>query len=61
MMCIGLLSFVAYFFRHCEPPGPAAGRPDDRLREAIQTFFVGLDCFVAPLLAMTAKLAMTAI
>jgi hypothetical protein len=22
--------------RHCEPTGPAYGRPDDRLREAIQ-------------------------
>jgi len=23
--------------RHCEPPGPREARPDDRLREAIQT------------------------
>ncbi len=31
--------------RHCEPTGPAFGRPDDKLREAIQES--GLDCFVA--------------
>jgi hypothetical protein len=24
------------FHRHCEPTGPAKGRPEDRLREAIQ-------------------------
>src|SRR6266576_3770130 len=29
--------------------------PDDRLREAIQTSFVTLDCFVASLLAMTVE------
>jgi uncharacterized protein YjiS (DUF1127 family) len=35
--------------RHCEPTGPArSGRPDDKLREAIQRFGVSsLDCFVA--------------
>ena len=38
---------------HCEPTGPArSGRPDDRLREAIQRA-AKLDCFVALLLAMT--------
>ena len=26
--------------RHCEPTGPREARPDDRLREAIQTFSV---------------------
>src|ERR1700731_1726623 len=46
-----LLSSV---FRHCEPTGPArSGRPDDKLREAIQHCGAALDCFVAPLLAMT--------
>jgi cytochrome c len=41
-------------FRHCEPTGPArSGRPDDRLREAIQRAPQLLDCFVASLLAMT--------
>jgi hypothetical protein len=40
--------------RHCEPTGPArSGRPDDRLREAIQLNAEELDCFVASLLAMT--------
>ena len=36
-------------FRHCEPTGPArSGRPDDRLREAIQSSVPPtLDCFVA--------------
>jgi hypothetical protein len=34
------------------PTGPAYGRPDDRLREAIQGLRK-LDCFVATLLAMT--------
>ncbi len=29
--------------RHCEPTGPAEGRPEDRLREAIRA----LDRFVA--------------
>jgi hypothetical protein len=29
--------FLFSFFRHCEPTGPArSGRPDDKLREAIQ-------------------------
>jgi len=39
--------------RHCEEPtGPAFVRPDDELRdEAIQPFFVALDCFAS--LAMT--------
>ena len=32
--------------RHCEPTGPAPGRPDDRLREAIQCHKGRLDCFV---------------
>jgi hypothetical protein len=42
------------FRRHCEPTGPArSGRPDDRLREAIQRGVAELDCFVATLLAMT--------
>jgi hypothetical protein len=41
-------------FRHCEPTGPArSGRPDDKLREAIQYGGAKLDCFVASLLAMT--------
>jgi tripartite-type tricarboxylate transporter receptor subunit TctC len=40
--------------RHCEPTGPArSGRPDDRLREAIQCRGAVLDCFIAALLAMT--------
>jgi hypothetical protein len=40
--------------RHCEPTGPArSGRPDDKLREAIQFCQAALDCFVAALLAMT--------
>jgi hypothetical protein len=40
--------------RHCEPTGPArSGRPDDKLREAIQSSIHHLDCFVATLLAMT--------
>src|ERR1051326_2294303 len=41
--------------RHCEPTGPArSGRPDDKLREAIQgRVHRLLDCFVASLLAMT--------
>jgi hypothetical protein len=40
--------------RHCEPTGPArSGRPDDKLREAIQCGDAMLDCFVASLLAMT--------
>ena len=39
---------------HCEPPGPAASRPEAKLREAIQCFELeALDCFVALLLAMT--------
>jgi hypothetical protein len=25
--------------RHCEPPGPAFGRPEDKLREAISRRF----------------------
>ena len=35
--------------RHCEPTGPArSGRPDDKLREAIQgRLRKNLDCFVA--------------
>src|SRR5271163_2212325 len=34
--------------RHCEPPGPRAARPDDRLREAIHATARGkMDCFVA--------------
>jgi hypothetical protein len=28
----------------CEPTGPASGRPDDRLREAIQGSKEELDC-----------------
>jgi hypothetical protein len=44
--------------RHCEPTGPArSGRPDDKLREAIQFCTTVLDCFVASLLAMTALVA----
>ena len=44
-------------WRHCEPTGPArSGRPDDRLREAIQSTWPVLDCFVASLLAMTAAM-----
>src|SRR5436853_586499 len=41
----------AQLMRHCEPTGPAgSGRPDDKLREAIQrsTRSRRLDCFVAP-------------
>jgi hypothetical protein len=44
--------------RHCEPPGRRKAPPDDRLREAIQLFARRtrkLDCFVAALLAMTAR------
>jgi hypothetical protein len=40
--------------RHCEPPGRREAPPDDRLREAIQSLLLALDCFVASLLAMTA-------
>src|SRR6266849_10438326 len=29
------------FWRHCEPTGPAEGRPEDRLREAIPIRFDG--------------------
>src|SRR5882724_7484260 len=58
---ISLTLFATFVFlpllssldRHCEPTGPAAGRPDDRLREAIQCRGKSLDCFVATLLAMT--------
>ena len=39
--------------RHCEPTGPRGARPDDRLREALQSHAMTLDCFVASLLAMT--------
>ncbi len=43
--------------RHCEPTGPGrSGRPDDKLREAIQGGSRKLlDCFVAP----SGRLAMT--
>jgi hypothetical protein len=27
---------TSFFRRHCEPTGPRAARPDDRLREGIQ-------------------------
>ncbi len=38
--------------RHCELTAPREARPDDRLREAIQSFRDdSLDCFVASLLA----------
>ena len=39
--------------RHCEPTGPREARPDDSLREAIQSHKTEPDCFVAALLAMT--------
>jgi hypothetical protein len=42
-------------FRRCEPTDPREARPDDRLREAIQSHAKILDCFVASLLAMTAN------
>jgi hypothetical protein len=45
------------FARHCEPTGPArSGRPDDRLREAIQLLVCGEHVWIASslmLLAMT--------
>ncbi|MGA2129679.1 MAG: hypothetical protein ABSG76_26395, partial [Xanthobacteraceae bacterium] len=35
--CPFMQSPLDVFFRHCEPTDPArSGRPDDRLREAIQ-------------------------
>jgi hypothetical protein len=42
--------------RHREPTNPARrGRPDDKLRDAIQLSSAGkVDCFVASLRAMTA-------
>jgi hypothetical protein len=39
--------------RHCEPTSPREARLNDRLREAIQSHAMTLDCFVASLLAMT--------
>jgi hypothetical protein len=36
--------------------GSAQAPPDDKLREAIQTFDAALDCFVASFLAMTADI-----
>jgi Cys/Met metabolism PLP-dependent enzyme len=40
--------------RRCEPAGPArSGRPDDKLRAAIQRMVQSMDCFVASLAALT--------
>jgi hypothetical protein len=35
------------YSRHCQPTGPASGRLDDKLREAIEARRGMLDCFVA--------------
>jgi len=56
--------------RHCEPTGPREARPDDRLRdlsaealakaEAIhRAASADMDCFVAPLLAITGRGCLT--
>jgi hypothetical protein len=44
--------------RHCEPPGPRVARPDDRLREAIQTLSADAAWIASSLtlLAMTAEI-----
>jgi hypothetical protein len=51
----GELYNVEFSTRHCEHPGLAFGKPEYRLREAIQraALDILLDCFVAALLAMT--------
>jgi hypothetical protein len=43
--------------RHCEPPGPRKARPDDKLREAIQTLSTERVWIASSqeLLAMTAE------
>src|ERR1700761_5003632 len=52
----GVMKLSRSVHRHCEPTGPArSGRPDDKLREAIQCGGAVLDCFVASLLAMTSE------
>src|SRR5579884_1418368 len=42
--------------RHCQPTGPRAARPDDKLSEAIQSGSAARNCFVASLLAMSAMI-----
>jgi hypothetical protein len=47
------------WIHHCEPTGPRKARPDDRLREAIQSHTWSFGLLVASLLAITKPAKLT--